>query len=138
MTLLEAMVAMSMAGIVLTATVRGAAQYRDRLAVEQAQQAILGGYRRAQAAARAWGRPAELVIATDSIVVRSMGATDTVELFRAPGPSLKGVLLAPASHRAIFASSGLAMGAANITHAISKGATQRAVVVSRLGRVVLQ
>lgn len=136
MSLLEVLTALATSGLLLAGAVQQAHRYRDRLAVDRAQSLVLNSYRRAQSAARAWGRPAELLVSGDSIVIRSMGIADSVELARLPGPRQDGVALAPPSHRAVFSPSGLALGAANVTHSLSRGAVQRAVVVSRLGRVL--
>jgi hypothetical protein len=43
--------------------------------------------------------------------------------------------VAPDSQVTSFLPSGLAQGVANVTHVLSRGAAQRRVVVSRLGRV---
>lgn len=136
MTLVETLMALSTAGIMLAGAAYGAGRHRDRLAIDRAQGTILISYRRAQSAARAWGRPAELLVTSDSIVIRSIGVADSVELLRIPGPTADGVALAPTSHRAVFAPSGLALGPANTTHSLARGGFRRAIVVSRLGRAL--
>jgi type II secretory pathway pseudopilin PulG len=135
MSLLEVLTAITITGIVVSAAARGWSRFADRVAVEAAQGAVLNGYRRAQSAARAWGRPAEITVSTDSIVIRTIGIADTVELWRAPGPARSGVALTPATHVSSFGASGLATGPANVSHVLQRGAVRRAVIVSRLGRV---
>jgi hypothetical protein len=48
------------------------------------------------------------------------------------------VVVAPNSHVTAFHPSGVAMGVANVTHVLTRGAARRQVVVSRLGRVRVQ
>ncbi len=135
MSLFELLVALSVAGILAAAAVQTWTRFADRVAVEAVQGTVFNAYRRAQSAARAWGRPSEIAVNADSIVIRTVGITDTVVLWRAPGPARTGVLLTPASHVSSFAASGLATGVANVSHVLQRGATRRTVVVSRLGRV---
>ena len=138
MSLLEIVVALTLLGLLTTTSVHTWTRFADRVAVEAAQGAVLNAYRRAQSAARTWGRPSEIAITADSIVIRTVGITDTVVLWRAPGPARTGVLLTPASHVVAFTASGLATGAANFTHVLQRGAIRRTVVVSRLGMVRVQ
>jgi type II secretory pathway pseudopilin PulG len=135
MSLFELMIALSVTGILTTTAVQAWTRFADRVAVEAAQGAVLNAYRRAQSAARAWGRPAEITVSTDSIVIRTVGISDTVVLWRAPGPARSGVLLTPSSHVSSFGTSGVATGAANVSHVLQRGSVRRTVVVSRLGRV---
>jgi len=114
---------------------RGVARTADRIAVEQVQGAILNAYRRTQSVARAWGRPAEVVISIDSIVIRIVSPLAANVLWRAPGPGGSGVTLSPLNHTTTFAANGMATGVANVTHLLQRGAVSRRVVVSRLGRV---
>ncbi|MBM4187127.1 MAG: hypothetical protein FJ206_07425 [Gemmatimonadetes bacterium] len=138
MSLIELATALSVVAVLTAGVVRMSAHQRDRLATEQAQGRVVDGYRRATGLARAWGRPAELVVAADSIVLRSVGVSDTAVVVREPGPSLHGVDLTPSIHRVQFAASGLATGPANVTHTLVRGISRRTVVVSRLGRLTAQ
>ena len=135
MSMFELLVGLSILGILTTAAVQTWSRFADRVAVEAAQGTVLNAYRRAQSAARAWGRPSEVTVSTDSIVLRTVGIADTVVLWRAPGPARTGVLLTPTNHVSSFGASGLATGVANVSHVLQRGATRRTVVVSRLGRV---
>lgn len=134
MTLVEAVAVLTVTLAVAGQAVSAVANETDRVRVTTAQGAVLGAYRVARSAARTRGRPASVVVTADSIVVRSMGLTDTVVVLRRPGPGAAGVGLSPAAHSAVFGPSGLAMGAANVTHRLTRGAVARQVVVSRLGR----
>jgi len=133
--LLELVTAACLIAVLATLGARGAATMADRIAVENAQGAVLNAYRRTQSVARAWGRPAEVVVTVDSIVIRVVSPSARNVLWRAPGPRGSGVTLSPASHTTTFAANGMATGAANVTHLLQRGAVSRRVVVSRLGRV---
>lgn len=135
MSLFEALLALAVVAILTGAATVTSRRFADRIAVEAAQGNVLNAYRRAQSAARTWGRPAELSVATDSIVIRTIGIADTVVLWQAPGPGRTGVSLTPTAHVALFGANGLATGAGNVSHILQKGGTRRVVVVSRLGRV---
>jgi len=135
MSSLELTLVLVVIGFLTTLGVRGAGSVADRVAVEAAQGSILNAYRRTQSVARAWGRPAELVVTIDSLVIRVVTPIDTSVLWRAPGPGRDGISLTPSAHVTTFGPSGMATGAANVTHLLQRGAVSRRVVVSRLGRV---
>jgi len=134
-TLLEAMAGLAILGILLGLVFGTVGRWADRARVDLAAGQLLDAYRRAQAVARAWGRPAELVVTPDSLVVRAVWHSESTEVWRAAGPSAAGVALTPSVHVAQFQPSGVAGGIANVTHVLTRGAITRRVVVSRLGRV---
>lgn len=135
MTLLEVLMALVVVGLLGSWCVWTATRWRDRASVEGAAGRLLDAYRRTQSVARAWGRPAELVVTPDSLVIRAVWLSESTEVWRAPGPALAGVALAPARHTAAFLPSGLAMASSNVTHVLTRGAAHRRVIVSRIGRV---
>jgi type II secretory pathway pseudopilin PulG len=134
MTLLEMLMVITMVSAAAALVIWSAGRWADRTRVEAAAGAVLDAYRRAQSVARAWGRPAELVVTPDSLVIRAVWHQESTEVWRAPGPASGGVTITPASHVAGFAPSGMAMGLANVSHVLVRGAARRQVVVSRLGR----
>ncbi len=110
----------------------------DRLAVEDAAQALVGAHARARLVALAEQRTVVLTLTTDSLVVRSvLSPTDTLERWRSgpPGPTVQ---LAGLPRQIVYAPSGATMGFANGTYTITRGAAQRLVIVSRYGRVRVQ
>jgi len=135
MTAAELAIAMTIVGSLTAAVVRVASTEADRARVVAAEASVLEAYRLGQSLAAALGRPAEVLISSDSIVVRSVAGSDTVVVTRSPGPGSRGVSLSPVGHAARFAPTGLAIGAANVTHVFTRGAVTRRVVVSRLGRI---
>ena len=134
-TLVELLIALGVLAILTSAVVWTASRLADRARVESAAGQLLDAYRRTQSVARAWGRPAELVVTADSLVIRAVWHSESTEVWRGPGPGAAGVGVTPAAHVTSFLPSGLAQGIANVTHVLSRGAAQRRVVVSRLGRV---
>lgn len=132
---MELVVGLAVLAILTSSVVWTAARLADRTRVEAAAGQLLDAYRRTQSVARAWGRPAELVVTPDSLVIRAVWHSESTEVWRAPGPRAAGVGIAPATHVTSFLPSGLAQGVANVTHVLSRGAARRRVVVSRLGRV---
>ena len=135
MTLLELLVVIAVVGTIAAITFLSAAQWRDRASVEAAAGRLLEAYRRTQSVARVWGRPAELLVTPDSLVIRAVWLSESTEVWRGPGPSLGGVALAPSRHVAAFLPNGLAMASANVTHVLTRGSAHRRVIVSRIGRV---
>lgn len=136
MTLLETGVLLTTMSILTLAVVRGAATAADRAAVVQVQGQVLQAYREAQSTARALGGRAELILAADSIVVRSLGP-DSLAARRLPGPRVAQVGLSPAAYSIVYGPDGLALGAGNVTIVLNRGTISRQIVISRLGRVRL-
>lgn len=89
----------------------------------------------ARGAALRLGTVTRLTLADSGYRVDTSVAGERVTAWLAPGPSPRGVQLAGAGQPILFAPSGIAMGAANRTMLLSKGAVSRRVVVSRLGRL---
>lgn len=134
-TLVESLIVLVLVGLLASLGFWSAARWADRARVEAAAATVLDAYRRTQAAARAWGRPTELVVTADSLVIRASWHGEVTEVWRSAGPGLAGVAVTPAVHVAAFQPSGAASGVANVTHVLSRGAARRQVVVSRLGRI---
>jgi type II secretory pathway pseudopilin PulG len=134
MSLLEALTALVVTGTLAQAAAVGLGRFADRSRVDGSAAVVLTAYREAQSVARTWGRPTEVVVAADSVVVRALGPADSAVVWRRPGPAGSGVALTPATHVASFTSNGVAAGVGNVTHVLSRGGSVRQVVVSRLGR----
>lgn len=135
MSLLELCLAMVVSGLLVAGGTSSLGRFTDRARVERVAGTLLNAYRRTQSVARAWGRPAELVVSPDSIVIRAVAGSSVTVVWREPGPATLGVAITPAVHVAGFAPSGVATGSANVSHVVTRGAARRQIVVSRLGRV---
>ncbi len=126
--------------IVLLATFSGIATPRvlgilDLGAVRAETASIVSALDAARGAALRLGAVTRLTLADSSYQVDATVTREEVTAWRASGPSQRGVRLSGAGQPILFAPSGIAMGAANRTLVLSKGAVSRRVVVSRLGRL---
>jgi Tfp pilus assembly protein FimT len=135
LSLVDLLLAIALTGALLAGGATSLGRFTDRSRVEAVAGSLQNAYRRAQSVARAWGRPAEIVISPDSIVIRALSQSSPTVVWRETGPAALGVAVAPALHVLAFAPSGLAMGAANVSHVLTRGGARRQVIVSRLGRV---
>lgn len=89
----------------------------------------------ARGAALRLGTATRLTLTDSGYQVDANVAGEDVLAWRATGPWQRGVRLTGVGQPILFAPSGIAMGAANRTLLLSKGAVSRRVVVSRLGRL---
>jgi len=103
---------------------QAAARGADRVAL---------AHRRARMLALAHGRPVSLVLRADSLVAR--WSDQPVTLWRAAGPRVDGDALEPTVDSLVYAPNGFAIGAANGSWRVRRGAAVAEVLVSRLGRV---
>ncbi|HEX9754226.1 MAG TPA: hypothetical protein VGA42_00885 [Gemmatimonadales bacterium] len=134
-TLLEALVALCLLGLLAGSAVPGAVGLRDRLLVERHAARVIEGYERARAAALVTGGPALLAIAADSLAVLRVEGNDTFSVWRAPGPITDGVALAATHALVAIGPHGLSYGLANGRIDLSRGQVSRGVVASRPGRL---
>jgi len=132
-TLIELVLVMTVAGILAGIAYPRVGQLLDGIAVERAARAIAMAHRHARAVAIVRGRRTQLSIAADTIRLRPVG--DTSDSWAHPGPVASGVLLAGPPRVVTFSPVGLATGVSNATYVLTRGASRRTVVVSRLGRV---
>jgi prepilin-type N-terminal cleavage/methylation domain-containing protein len=138
-TLIELLLTLAIAGILAALAVSGASGLRDRLRVEEAAAAIAGAHTRARLLAVTERRVMVLTLAADSLVLRAVESrADTVERWRAPGPTATGVGVTGMPRTAGFAPSGVAFGFANGTYTLVRGSARKQVIVSRYGRVRVQ
>jgi prepilin-type N-terminal cleavage/methylation domain-containing protein len=89
----------------------------------------------ARGAALRLGTVTRLTLADSGYQVAASVSGEPITPWRSAGPSRRGVRLTGAGQPILFAPSGIAMGAANRTLWLSKGAVSRRVVLSRLGRL---
>jgi Tfp pilus assembly protein FimT len=127
------LLAVAVAGLLLGIAVPGFTAAKQEVTVEQAAQALVSAHRRARALAVARGRPAILSVADRSLRITLAGASQPQWL--APGPAELGVAIAGTPRDLTFSPLGITTGLSNATFSLTLGASRRAVVVSRLGRV---
>lgn len=134
-TLLEALVALCLMGLLAGLAVPGAVGLRDRLLVERHAARVIEGYERTRVTALVTGGPALLAIAAESVAVLRLEGSDTISVWRAPGPATDGVALATTHSLVAIGPHGLSYGVANGRIDLSRGQISRAVVASRPGRL---
>ena len=107
--------------------------FTDGLAVNRAAVEIVSAHRRARISAILQSRMVELTISTGALSIRPRGAAS--DTWRAAGPAAAGVTLTGPARIITFSPVGISVGVSNASFRLSRGATSRTVVVSRLGRV---
>ncbi len=133
-TLPELLVVVALLGVLALVAVPRLALALDRAAVRRAADRVEFVHRAARLRAQLTGRPVELVLAADSLVLRDASAPGGPVLLRWPGPAAEGVVLEPAGRAVAFGPNGLAAGAANASYRLRRGRAEAVVAVSRLGR----
>jgi prepilin-type N-terminal cleavage/methylation domain-containing protein len=135
-TLLELLVCLALAGLVALIAVPPIGALHDRLAVNQAADAIASAHARARLVAMAERRVVALALTVDSLVLGVVeSATDTVVRWRGGGPASDGVAAVGMPRRIYFGPSGVTIGVANGSYVLTRGSARRQIIVSRYGRV---
>lgn len=133
-TVLELLVALVILSAVTGLLVWPSIRFDDRLRVEAEAGRLLEAYREARHWALVGNTTAELVVTADSLTIRTRFGGPPTTVWQEPGPLRSGVSITPPSHLTAFTPKGLAEGAGNVAHVLTRGAARRQVVVSRLGR----
>jgi Tfp pilus assembly protein FimT len=134
-TLPELVVVTALAGLVAAIIVPSVRHAMDRRTVELAVQQVTAAHLEARLFAVRTGRPAQLLLSADSIVLRTAFAGETTLVWSRPGPRSYGVVVTGNPRTLRFIPIGYTIGGSNISYTITKGAARRRVVISRLGRV---
>lgn len=132
-TLPEILLVLAILGLIMGIAAPRIAAIRDSLAVEQEAYRVVAAHRRARALSINQGSPVVLSVGADSIGIRL--PDDPADLWGSRGPGAAGVVLAGPVRRMTFSPLGYTTGLSNATFRLNRGASQRTVVVSRLGRV---
>jgi Tfp pilus assembly protein FimT len=104
----------------------------DSLAVSRAARAIAAAHTRARMAAVLRSQPLELVIEPSALTIRPAAAAP---IWQGQGPAADGVMLAGPPRTLTFSPVGITTGLSNASFRLTRGAAERTVIVSRLGRV---
>ena len=134
-TLIELATVLVILGLLAAAAGPSMAGMRDRYLVTGMAGGVANAHNRARIHAVLSGAVTELEVRADSLIVRSVIASDTTVVWTAPGPVSQGIALTGAPRVLRFAPTGVTMGFANATFGLTRGSGHRQVVVSRLGRV---
>jgi len=135
MTLIELAIVLVIMGLLASAAGPSVAGMRDRYLVTGMASAVANAHNRARIHAVLTGTTTELDVRADSLIVRSIIASDTTIVWAAPGPVSQGIAMGGGPRVLQFAPTGVTMGFANATFVLTRGSGHRQVVVSRLGRV---
>jgi prepilin-type N-terminal cleavage/methylation domain-containing protein len=107
----------------------------DGLAVDAAVRRVTALHQAARIHAVLRGRPTVYTIAADTLRIDVVGAGDTTRAASAPGPAADGVTLFGPARPIVWSPLGLTTGVSNGTWRLVRGAVERDVIVSRLGRI---
>lgn len=130
--LIELLLALAAAGLLLLIAVPRLSRAMDQIEVDAATSRVVGAHQRARMMAIARGQVLTLVIDSAELAIASRGGTP---LWLQHGPAAAGVTLSGSTRRFTFAPTGVTLGLSNASLVLSRGASQRTVLVSRLGRV---
>lgn len=101
------------------------------LALRQEAATLVGALDQARLAAIQRSDVATLTLSDSSYRV----SVDTVVIWQHAGPATRGMMLSGAGAPIQFGAAGVAIGVANRTFTLARGARSRRVVISRLGRI---
>jgi type IV fimbrial biogenesis protein FimT len=132
-TLPELMLVLAVAGILLGIAVPSLTDAWNRIQVESAANQLVTAHQRGRMMAIALSRVLTLSIDSSQLVIspRDSGGP----LWSSPGPAVLGVALSGPVRQFIFSPEGFTLGFSNATMRLTRGASSRTIVISRLGRV---
>jgi prepilin-type N-terminal cleavage/methylation domain-containing protein len=107
----------------------------DQAAVRSARATLVRALDAARGAALRRGAVVEVTLQGDAWAVFDPASPDSTSLWTAPGPGREGVVLLGGGAPIGFGSAGIAVGVANRTLVLTRGAARATVVLSRLGRI---
>ena len=135
-TLLELLIVIVITTLLASMALPAIGALHDRLAVDAVTEAVVAAHTRARLVAVVERRVAVLTLTADSLVIRIIEApADTVLRWRGEGPTAQGVAVTGMPRSLLVGPSGAAMGVANGTYVLTRGAARRQVIVSRYGRI---
>jgi Tfp pilus assembly protein FimT len=132
-TLPELMLILAVLALLLGIAVPRLSRAMDLLEVEAATSAVIGAHQRARTMSIVRGQVLNLNIEPAQLTI--VGRNAAVPLWTHPGPAAAGVRLAGPVHQIAFSPTGITLGLSNTSVVLSRGASLRTIVFSRLGRV---
>jgi prepilin-type N-terminal cleavage/methylation domain-containing protein len=132
-TLPELMLSLAVGAILLTMAVPRLVRAIDQIEVDAAVGRVVGAHQRARMMAVARGEV--LTLGVDSARLSIVSRTGGPPLWLHEGPAESGVTLAGPTRHFTFSPNGVTLGLSNASLVLSRGASVRTVVFSRLGRV---
>jgi prepilin-type N-terminal cleavage/methylation domain-containing protein len=129
----ELMLVLAVVGLLCGMAVPRFSRVMDSIAIQAAASEIVAAHQRARMMAIARGQVLTLDI--DSSQLRIAFPSRAEPLWTRQGPAASRVTLSGPTRRFTFSPSGVTLGLSNATLLLSRGASARSVVFSRLGRV---
>jgi Tfp pilus assembly protein FimT len=127
------MLVLAVVGLLCGMAVPRFSRIMDSIAIHAAATELVAAHQRARMMAIARGQVLTLDI--DSAQLRIGFPGGAVPLWARQGPAASRVSLSGSARRFTFSPSGVTLGLSNATLLLSRGASSRSVVFSRLGRV---
>jgi prepilin-type N-terminal cleavage/methylation domain-containing protein len=134
-TLPEVLLVLAVTGLLFALAIPPLARTLDGIEVDAAATQLIAAHQRARMMSIA--RSEVLVLSIDSDQLGIYQRDGRALLWAEPGPAASRVTLAGAPNQFTFSPEGLTLGLSNATLQLSRGASRRTVVISRLGRVRL-
>jgi prepilin-type N-terminal cleavage/methylation domain-containing protein len=132
-TLPELMLVLAVLGIITSLAVPHLSGAIDRIEVEGAANRVIAAHQRARIMAIARSQLVLLSIDSTSLTISLLGINQP--LWSDIGPAVTGVALAGPARHFTFSPVGITLGLSNATLQLTRGATMRTLVISRLGRI---
>lgn len=132
---LEVLVVVVIASLALAAAVPASRSALDTIAVTGEARRIMSAHLRARFTAIMESRTALFTVREDSLIISVVVGTDTAVRWADRGPAAQNIALSGPTRAMRFSPVGLMTGVTNGTWRLTRGAAQRSVVVSRMGRV---
>jgi prepilin-type N-terminal cleavage/methylation domain-containing protein len=129
----ELMLVLAVVGLLLGIAVPRLSRAMDYVEVEAAANELVAAHQRARMMAIVRGQV--LTLDVDSAQLRITLPSGTIPLWVQQGPAASGVRLSGPTRRFTFSPTGITLGLSNASLLLTRGASVRTVVFSRLGRV---
>jgi prepilin-type N-terminal cleavage/methylation domain-containing protein len=132
-TLVELMLVLAVLGTLLVVGIPAVSRLLDVIEVDAAAAHIVAAHQRARMLAVTQSQVIRLVV--DSLRIVMYPRTGTIPLWTEAGPNAARVTLAGPPRQFTFSPEGFTLGLSNASLQLTRGASRRTVVISRLGRV---
>ncbi len=126
------MLGLAVAGFLLGIVVPPLSGALDRIEVETAAAHLVAAHHRARIMAIAHNQVLVLSVTSSALMIYVRGSG--IPLWSEVGPTSRGVALSGPDRQFTFLPEGITLGLSNATLHLSRGASNRTVVISRLGR----
>jgi prepilin-type N-terminal cleavage/methylation domain-containing protein len=134
-TLPEVLLVLAVFGVLLALAIPSLTRTLDGVKVDAAASQLIAAHHRARMMAITRNQILVLSIGADEVAISPRESIGSV--WSEAGPSGSGVVLAGPPRQFTFVPEGITLGLSNATLQLARGASQRTLVISRLGRIRL-